>query len=86
MVAVAAVGIALGASRLSQRDLFFTYEMSILSLLGFSPILICYLWLRDSPDQKSSIPIETLIARFTVVLAVGVVLWALFALLVAPFN
>jgi hypothetical protein len=54
--------------------------------MGLSPILICYLWLRDSPRRKLSIPIETLIIRFAEVIVVGAVLWAVLVLLIAPFD
>ena len=86
MVVVAAVGLALGASRLSQHNLLFACGLSVLGLVGSSPILICYLWLRESPKQKASISIETLIARFAVVIAVSVILWATLALWIAPFG
>lgn len=86
MIAVAVTGIAIWALRLSHRDLLLSYELSLFGLMGLSPILICYLWLRGSTDQKPSMPVETLIARFAAVITVGVVLWGVFALCVAPFN
>ncbi len=86
MVVVAAVGIALGVSRLSQRDFLFAYGLGVLGIVGASPILICYLWLKESPKRKASIPIEALIARFAAVIVVGVILWAMLVLLIAPFH
>jgi hypothetical protein len=86
MIAVAGVAIALGASRLSHLDLLFSYELIVVAVIGLSPILICYTWLRDSRTPKSSIPIETLIVRFAGVIVVGVILWAVLVLLVAPFH
>ena len=71
MVAVAAVGIALTASRLSRHDLVHAYGMGVLGLIGLSPILICYLWLREPPGRASSTSIEILIGRFAIILATG---------------
>jgi hypothetical protein len=86
MVVVAAIGIGLGASRLNQRDFLVAYGLSFLCMVGSSPILICYLWLRESPKQKASIPIEVLIARFAAVIVVGVILWATLVYLMAPID
>ena len=79
MVAVAAVGIALAAFRLSRHDLFHAYGLGVLGFIGLSPILICYLWLREPPGRGSSTSIEVLIGRFAIILALGVVSWAMIA-------
>ena len=79
MVAVAAVGIALAASRLSRHDLFHAYGLGVLGLIGLSPILICYLWLREPPGPQPSTSIERLIGTFAVILVLGVVSWAMLA-------
>jgi hypothetical protein len=79
MVAVAAAGIALAASRLSRHDLFHAYGLVVLGLIGLSPILICYLWLREPPGRELSPSIERLIGTFAVILVLGVVSWAMLA-------
>jgi Na+/melibiose symporter-like transporter len=79
MVAVAAVGIALAASRLSRPDLFHVYGLAVLGLIGLSPILICYLWLRERPGRELSPSIERLIGMFAVILVLCVVSWAMLA-------
>ena len=85
MVAVAGCGIALGAGRLGRLELLHVYEMSFLGLVGSSPILLCYFWLRESPGRESSAPLETLIGKVALVLAVGFLLWVLLALWADPF-
>jgi hypothetical protein len=84
MVAVAAVGIALGVSRWSPIEIFHAYELSFLGLIGLSPILICYLWLRQSPDHETSVSIEGLVGKFAVVLAVGFLFWVMIAVWADP--
>ncbi len=80
MVVVAASGIALGSLRLSRLEFLHAYEMSFLGLVGLSPILTCYLWLRPSRGRGPSVPVEVLIRRFAVILAAGFLFWAIIIL------
>ena len=79
------LGVALGACRLDPLELLHAYEMSFFSLIGLSPILTGYLWLRQPQDRDSSASVETLIGKVAVVLAVGFLFWVLFALWADPF-
>lgn len=79
MALVAAVAVALAASRLNRLEFSQAYGRVVLGLIGLSPVLICYLWLRQPPDPSSSVSIEVLIRRFAVILVVGLVSWAMFA-------
>jgi hypothetical protein len=84
MIAVAALGIVLMAARWSPHDLFHASGMIVVGLFGLSPIVICYLWLRESPGRGPSASVEILIGRFAVVLVAGVVFWAIVALWAGP--